>query len=252
LARLDALLGQQRPQGLAVPPVPQPTGTAKPGVYLVDKKDGNQGRVAIGHLGERRPIPDEFAMDAANEILGGAGFTAWMMSRIRSDEGLAYGAYSEYRLGEQFPGDFQASFQSKFASCARAAALTVQLIGKLRAGGATEQDLATTKRSAIETFPHRFETKARTVMRFAVDDLVGRPHDYWRTYRANVAAVDLNAVAAAARSHIKPENLVVLVVGDVQAILKGEPDHPEARFENLGQLTRLPWRDPVTLRPMGK
>lgn len=252
VAKLNATVGAWKGGGKGVPPVPQPTKAAAPGVYLVDKPEVNQGRVSIGHLGAVRPLADESALEVANDILGGGGFTAWMMSRVRSDEGLAYGAYSRYGIGDLYPGAFRASFQSKSSTCARAAALTEELIGKIRTQSVTEQELLTSKNSFIETLPRTFETKLKTAARFAQDELVGREKDYWARYRDRMRAVDAAAVRQAAQDHIRPDQLVVLVVGNVGELLKGHPDHPEAKFEAFGQLIRLPLRDPMTLQPMTK
>ena len=40
------------------------------------------------------------------------------------------------------------------------------------------------------------------------------------------------------------------MVGNVEDILKGSPDHPTATIESLGPITRLPLRDPLTLQPL--
>jgi zinc protease len=250
ITKLNETIGAWRRSGPGVPPVPRPTASAKPGVYLVNKPDVNQGRVSIGHLGLKRPLEDEAALTVANDILGGSGFTAWMMSRVRSDEGLAYSAYSRYGVGDLYPGTFRAFFQSKSSTCAQAAALTIELMGKIRASKVTEKELTTSKNSFIETLPRTFETKMRTVSRFALDELTGRPHDYWTSYRKRMAAVDAAAVKDAADARIHPDGLIILVVGNVDDILKGHPDHPEARFESFGPLTRLPLRDPMTLEPL--
>ena len=250
VARLNATIGAWKPAGERVPPVPQPSAAAKPGVYVVNKSDVNQGRVSIGHLGAKRPLADEAALMVGNEIFGGGGFTAWMLQRVRSDEGLAYSAYSDYGVGDLLVGDFRASFQSKSATCARAAQLTRELMDKLLRGEVSEKELATSKTSFIETFPRTFETKLRTVTRFATDELVGLPHEHWSTYRQRVEAVDAAAVRAAAQEHIRPDQLIVLVVGNIDEIMKGSPDHPEASIAKLGPVTKLPLRDPMTLKPL--
>ena len=252
IAKLNATVGGWKADGAAAPPVPQPTSSAKPGVYVVDKPDVNQGRVSIGHIGARRPLADEFAVAIANDILGGGGFTAWMMSRVRSDEGLAYSAYSRYPIGDVYPGVFHAYFQSKSSTCAQAAVLTADLIGRIRTGTVTEKELATSKSSFSETLPRTFESKLRTVARYAQDELVGRPHEYWKNYRKQVAAVTARDVATAARAHFKPTELIVLVVGNAKEILQGHPDHPEARLDKLGATVRVPLRDPLTLQPLEK
>ncbi|MEW5876755.1 MAG: pitrilysin family protein [Acidobacteriota bacterium] len=248
--KLKAYFEQWKVKPQPVPPVPQPTHKPKPGVYLVHKADVNQGRVSIGHLGAKRPLPEEFAITVANDILGGGGFTAWMMSRIRSDEGLAYGAYSSFGILDAYPGTFRAGFQSKSSTCARAAFLTLELVEKLRRGEITEAELTTSKNSFIETFPRNFETKLRTVQLYAMDELTGRPHSYWVNYRDNIRQVDVQAAQKAAQKLIRPEEFVILVVGNVDEILKGHPDYPEIQLAKLGPMTRLPLRDPLTLKPL--
>jgi predicted Zn-dependent peptidase len=221
-------------------------------VYLVNKPDVNQGRVSIGHLGAMRPIPDEFALEVANDILGGGGFSAWMTQRVRSDEGLAYSAYSSFGIGDLLPGTFRAYFQSKSSTCAWAAKLTIDLVAKIRTTEVSDEELAASKSSFIESFPRIFENTLRTVSRFAQDELVGRPHEYWTTYRQKVGAVTRGAVAEAARAHIMPDRLIILVVGNAAEILKGHPDHPEADFRKFGPIVRVPLRDPLTLAPVGE
>ena len=252
IAKLNATLGAWKATGAPVPPVPQPKGSAKPGVYLVNKPDVNQGRVSIGHIGVKRPVADESSLEVANDILGGGGFTAWMMSKVRSDEGLAYSAYSHFGIGEVFPGTFRAYFQSKSSTCARAAQLTVQLIGRITDTQVTDKELATSKTSFIERFPRIFESKLRTVTRYAQDDLVGLPHEHWKTYRQKMGAVTAASTEAAAKAHVRPDQLIVLVVGNVDEILKGHPDHPTAKFESFGPIVRLPLLDPLTLKPVSK
>ena len=47
-----------------------------------------------------------YAVMVMNDILGGGGFTSRLTKRIRSDEGLAYGAGSSYGIGTFWPGVF--------------------------------------------------------------------------------------------------------------------------------------------------
>ena len=249
IAKLNATIGAWKPTGAPVAEVPQPKAPSKPGVYLVNKPDVNQGRVSIGHLGAKRPLSDEFPLEIANDILGGGGFTAWMMSKVRSDEGLAYSAYSDYGIGDAYPGAFRASFQSKSSTCARAAQLTVDLIRKITTTEVTQKELESSKNSFIERLPRTFESRLKTVTRYAQDDLVGLPHEHWITYRTRMAEVTASSAQAAAKAHVAPDRLIILVVGNIDEILKGHPDHPDAKFESVGPLVRLPLRDPLTLQP---
>jgi len=184
-----------------------------------------------------------------NDILGGGGFTARMMKTIRSDEGLAYSAYSIFGFPTTYPGTFRALFQSKSSTCAYAAELGFNIIGELRADRVTDEELTVSKNQFIETFPKSFASAAQTVSIFAVDELLGRPHDYWVNYRDMVSAVDADAVLEAFKTRIHPEKMIVLVVGNIAEIMEGHPDH-EADFAEFGAIKKLPLRDPMTLEPI--
>ena len=81
--------------------------------------------------------------------------------------------------------------------------LTRELMVKLLAGEYSEKELETSKVSFIETLPRTFETKWRTVLRFAGDELVGRDRAYWPTYRQRIGAVTAKATREAATRHIR-------------------------------------------------
>ena len=247
--RLDrALAGWAR--GEAAPPVPAPTHVPVPGVYMVHKPDVNQGRVSIGHLGIRRGDPDEVAVDVMNDILGGSGFTSRITNRVRSDEGLAYSAGSSYVAGVHYPGTFRAGFQSKSASCARAARIVLDEISRIRTEPVSAEELETVKASAIETFPRIFSSAAAVARTFADDELTGRDPTFWATYRDRVRAVTAEDVRRVAQQHLRPDALVILAVGHVDDMLRGDPDHPDYSFAALAggrPIVRIPLPDPLTM-----
>ena len=127
----------------------------------------------------KRPTENEFDLLVANNILGGGGFTSWILSRVRSDEGLAYSAGSRFSIGDSLPGTFRAVFQSKSSTVARAAQLTIELTRQLRDEGFSRDELTTSQNSFVETFPNRFANKFAVVARYANDELVGREEGYW-------------------------------------------------------------------------
>jgi len=248
-ALLEKTVGTLPKLEQALPAIPQPSHTPEPGVYVVNKPEVNQGRVRIGQMGYRLGYPREFDLLVGNDILGGGGFTARMMKKIRSDEGLTYGAYSRFSFPITMPGTFAATFQSKSSTCAYATELTFGLIESMRTAPPTEGELTTSKSSFIETFPRTFESPARTANLFAQGELLGRPQGYWQTYRANVRKVTGEAIQNAMNADLHPDKMVVLVVGNIEEIMAGHPDH-EARMTDFGEITTLPLRDPLTLEPI--
>ena len=250
LAKLEAATKGWTANKQAVPAVPKPTNTLVAGLYAVHKADVNQGRVTLGHTSAQRDSPDAYALEIMNDILGGGGFTSRIMSRVRSDEGLAYSAYSNFDLGVYYPGDFRASFQSKNPTTSQAIDIIMEEINRLRTSKVTAEELETAKNSAIEVFPRRFATAAQVASTFAEDEYTKRPADYWATYRDRIRAITAEEVQRVAQKHLHPDQLVVLVVGNIDEISKGNPDKPQhslLKISKDGQIRRIPLPDPLTM-----
>jgi zinc protease len=246
---LDGTIGKLPRREEPLPAVPQPRHTPEPGVYCVNKSDVNQGRVSIGHIGFRLGHPDEFPLRAVNEIIGGAGFTSRMMKRVRSDEALAYGAISVLGFQVTFPGTFRAFFQSKSSTCSYATQIVFDILNDVRTKGVTSDELETTKAKLVETLPQSFQSAAETVALYATDEVLGRPHSHWSRFSDRVRALTKDQLQIAAENRIKPDKMIVLVVGNIKDITEGHPKY-DARLEDFGEIHELPLRDPLTLETM--
>jgi predicted Zn-dependent peptidase len=234
-------------------PPPDARSVPGPGVYVVDK-DIPQGNVRIGHLGKKRESwddPDDAALAIMNDVLGGGGFTSRLTKRIRSDEGLAYSAGSQFGVGTFWPGSFTVFYQSKSETVAYAAEIAREELERIRSEAVTDEELRTSKASFIETFPSNFESALTVANLFATDEYLGRPHDYWYGYRDRVAAVGKDDVQRVARKYLDPDRLVFLIVGKWDDIGKGDADGRASMADFFdGASTLLPLRDPVSLEPV--
>ena len=249
LPKIEARLDGWPATGEVTDAVPPPNHEPRPGLYLVDKDDVNQGRVSIGHLGTTRDNPDRYALTVMNDILGGGGFSARLLTRIRSDEGLAYGAYSSFGLGTYYEGTFRASFQSRSETVARASAIVLEEIDRIRSEPVSEAELATSIASFVETFSRNFSSATSTAGLFANDEYTGRDPSYITNYRERIASVTADDVLRVAREYLHPDRLVLLVVGDLATIEEGDPDNPDYTLDRLaeGAATRIPLPDPFTM-----
>ena len=236
--------------GERAPRIEPPDHTPVPGVYMVNKADVNQGRVSMGHLGIELGNPDEFAVDLMNDILGGSGFTSRILSRVRSDEGLAYSVGSSFSAGAYYPGTFRAAFESKSRTCAQATQIILDEIQKIRTEKVTQEELETIKNHAVEIFSRFFSSAGIVAGTFATDELIGRDPDYWTHYRDRLKAVTAEDVLRVAREYLHPARLLILAVGQAEDMLKGNPDRPEYSFQKLapdGGITMIPLPNPGTM-----
>lgn len=253
LAQLEQLFSDWPFAGEKAPPVPTDTAMAAGGVYLVNK-DVNQGRVSVMLPGVKRDDPDFPAISIMNDILGGGGFTSRLMNRVRSDEGLAYGAGSSFPGGVHYPRAFQAGLSTKSRTVAYATRIVLDEMNRIANTPVSDEELNTAKRSYVDSFPGTFNTKAKIAGQFAADEFTGRfdkDPQYWAKWRSRVESVSKDDVLRVAKQHLHPDKAVILIVGQKDEILKGHPDHP-VKLEQLasGKLTSVPLRDPLTQEPV--
>jgi len=76
----------------------------------------------------------------------------------------------------------------------------------------------------IRGLPNRYETNGQVLGALVSNQLLGRPDDYQATLPTRYRAIDRKAIDDAARAHLQPDGLVIVVVGDRKSVepqLKG-------------------------------
>jgi hypothetical protein len=90
----------------------------------------------------------------------------------------------------------------------------------MRAELVPEDELEITKSFMVGSFPLSIETPQQIANQVASNRLLGLPDDALETYRARVAALDPTDIRQVATEHLRPERMVLIVVGDA-AELRG-------------------------------
>ncbi|HEY0242751.1 MAG TPA: pitrilysin family protein [Gemmatimonadaceae bacterium] len=185
-------------------------------VEIVAKPDAAQSELRIGHVGIPRTHPDYFDVVVMNAVLGGL-FSSRINLNLREKHGYTYGASSYYDWRRQ-SGPFVISTAVQSEVTAAAISETLREIDGMREKEISEDELTLATSYLEGVFPIRYETTSAIAGALANMVMFGLPEDYFDTYRANIAAVTTAGVLAAARAHVRPEELQVVVVGNPEVI----------------------------------
>lgn len=171
-----------------------------------------QAHVLVGLPAMKRGDPDFFALQVGNYVLGGGGFVSRLMGEVRDKRGFAYSVYSYFMpLAQQ--GPFEIGLQTRKDQASDALKLTRDVLSRFLAEGPTEAELLAAKQYLAGSFPLRLDSNRKLLDNVAVIGFYGLPLDYLDTYVDNVEKVTAADIRAAFARHVKPENLVTVVVG---------------------------------------
>ncbi|MBM2835326.1 MAG: hypothetical protein HW406_2487 [Candidatus Brocadiaceae bacterium] len=212
IKKLNIVFANWKKEEVQFPEVPKVDRRFEKAVFYA-YKDINQANVIMGHLGIHRKSPDYFPVMIMNFILGGGSFTARIPGRIRSDEGLAYSAYSAFQTARDI-GMFFVSCQTKLESTNRAISIALEETEKIRKSPIDKEELTQAKETFMNQFVFRFTTSASIVGQKVDIEYEELPLNYLETYLDNVQSVTHEDVQRVARKYLHPDEIKILVVGD--------------------------------------
>lgn len=219
--KLEAAFGSWR--ALPVPPLahgtarvappasPVPSKNA-PRVILVDRPDAPQSVVQLVELGVARSAPDRDAISVMNAILGGM-FSSRINLNLREAHAYTYGAYS-YFDERHAAGPFIAGASVKSDTTAASIGELFKEERGIQDALASPEELLGAKESLKLALPARFETLDSVTEALADLVIYDLPADEYSSRPARIDKVTAEDVQKAAKAHLHPSSVRVLVVGD--------------------------------------
>jgi zinc protease len=197
-------------------PPPDPTPPARR-VVIVDRPDLKQASIVIGHEGISRRDPERIAADLMNTVLGGGGFLSRLMSKVRADEGLAYGIGSGFAM-RWYPGPYLVSTSTRVAEAGRVVELSLAEMERMKSDPPSADDLRLAKSFSAGRFVLGLETAPAIAASLVDLDVYDLPPDSLDTYRTRVQKVTQDDVAAQARRLLHPDRAAIVAVGPAAAL----------------------------------
>ncbi|MBS1208727.1 MAG: putative Zn-dependent peptidase [Proteobacteria bacterium] len=194
------------------PPTALPDADLPKGGITRIPHPASQAHIAIGMPALKRGDPDQMALTVGNYTLGGGGFNSRLMKEVRDARGLAYGVYS-YFAPQASQGLFQIGLETKAEQAEQALVVVNATLTKFLQEGPSEAELQAAKTNLINSFALHLDNNHKILEQVADIGFYKRPLDSLDTYAQRVEAVTLTQVRAAFARHVKPENLVTVIVG---------------------------------------
>ncbi len=200
----------------AGPAAPSPAPPARR-VVIVDRPDLVQAQIVLGHEGIARTDPQRYAVLLMNSVVGGGGFSSRLMEKVRAAAGLTYSVGSGFSL-RRTPGPFVVQTFTRVPETRRVIDLLLSVLEQARSDPPTARELRDAQSQAAGSFALGLETSDAIADALVSLDVYGLPEDSLDSYRRRVLAVTTAETAAAARDHLHPERMGIVVVGPAKAL----------------------------------
>lgn len=200
---------------------PLPTPAAAPRqvgrrVLLVDKPGATQTYFWLGNVGVARGDSNLAAQTLVNTLFGGR-FTSMLNTALRIESGLSYGARSTLLRRSQ-PGPVWIGSFTRTDATVEAIDIAIAQLARLQQTELDADALASAQKYVLGQFPPTLETGGQLADRLADIALYGLGRDDVDGYAAAIKGVHAGQVAAAISVYPKPEDLVMVLIGDAAKI----------------------------------
>lgn len=186
-------------------------------IIIVDRPNSPQSLILAGRVGPVGGDPEDLALTAANDAIGGQ-FTARVNMNLREDKGWSYGA-STFLFGAagQRPWMIYAPVQTD-----RTADSLSELVREVSeftsTHPVTEDELDRSINNNTRSLPGQFETAGSVRSSLVSSQRYGRDWDYPATLTQRYRELSLNEVRAASGRIASTDDIVWLIIGDASLI----------------------------------
>lgn len=188
------------------------TNPARGGRLEIVEMNVPQSVAIFGMGGLKRKDPDFLAGFVLNHIIGGGGFSAILMEEVREKRGLAYSVYS-YLSPMDHSAVYMGGVATKNDSIAESLKIIRGELKKVAEQGVSEEDLKNAKNNLTGSYALRFDTNSKIasqLLGILVEDM---GIDYVTKRNEWIEALTVEDLKRAAARFLKPEDLIVVVVG---------------------------------------
>jgi len=194
---------------------PPPVLAAGPSLTVIDR-DIPQSIIMFGHAGILRSDPDFIPAYIMSQILGG-GTGSRLNREIREKRGLTYGIGASLAPLDR-AGFYLGSLGTRNEKAGEAVGLIKDVMRRMAEEGPTQQELDDAKTFLTGSYALRFDGSSKIAGQLLAIQQENLGIDYIDRRNRLAEAVTLEQVKAQARRLLKPDQLIITVVGKPQGL----------------------------------
>ena len=213
-------------EAVTYPALPEHSGQQ---IYLVDRPGSTQANFIMGNIGIQGASLDYFPARVMNHVLGGT-FSSRLVQNIREEKGYTYSIGS----GFSYPADtgrFVVSAAVRNDVIAPALEEVFKEIERIQSEPLTDEEINDARDGIVGEWVFGLETYQDFVEAVASYKIRGVELDRLNKWLGHIKDVTTDDVLDVANSYIKPEDFIIVVVGDAGEI--------QEQLETLGEVTLL-------------
>lgn len=170
--------------------------------------------ILFGQQGIMRNAPQFYAAYVLNYIVGGGSLTSRLGEEVRKARGLTYGINTNLHV-EQQAASWQGLFATKSESVKEARQAAREVLEKVQKEGVTQAERDHAVQYITGSFPLQIDSNAAIAGYLSVMQLYDLGKDYLKNRNAIFESVTLDQINHLAKNWLKPEQMLVITVGDV-------------------------------------
>ncbi|MYE27374.1 MAG: insulinase family protein [Chloroflexi bacterium] len=213
-------------EAITYPALPENSGQQ---ILLVDRPGSTQATFRIGNIGIQGASLDYFPARVLNHVLGGT-FSSRLVQNIREEKGYTYSIGS----GFSFPADmgyFRVAADVRNDVIAPALEEVFNEIERIQSEPLTDQEINDARDGIVGEWVFGLETYQDFVEAVASYKIRGVELDRLNKWLGHIKNVTTDDVLEIANTYIRPEDFIIVVVGDASAI--------QEQLETLGEVTLI-------------
>lgn len=216
IAKLE-FLNKWQAKDVVIQPIVEPVATTEPRFFISDKRMAPSSIIIMGYPSVKFDATGDYYKNRiANFVFGGA-FNSRLNLNLREDKGYTYGIRSGFN-GGKYNGTFMINAAVKRVSTAASLAEIIKEFKKYETNGITDEELAYTKNSILNTEAIKYENPYQkadflsTIARYNLDkDFTVKQNAILK----NMTKDDLNQQI---KKYFDSNKLTTVVVGDKYSI----------------------------------